>query len=134
LTEGESMQRVPSVAERSGREGRRLCVPAVAAAAGLLVAGCVSTQVAPPPAPTLQLLEAGTLEVPPGCEPAPGAVYRPAYVVQTDGRVEAAAPEPGLGCVEEALRQWVATFRYRPVDEATEAVLDWMSVTAPRGG
>lgn len=114
--------------------GRGLRLASVAVAAGLLLAGCVSTRPATPPAPELQLLEAGTLAIPPGCEPAPGAVYRTAYVVLPDGRVDAVASESGSDCVQEALRQWVATFRYRPVDEPTAAVLDWMNVTAARGG
>lgn len=110
--------------------GPRVC--AVALAAGLLLGGCVSTRAVSPPAPELQLLEAGTLEMPPGCEPERGAVYRTAFVVQTDGLVEAVASESGSGCVQEALRQWVATFRYRPVAEPTATVLDWMGVTATR--
>lgn len=118
----------------TGPECRWLHVPAVALAAGLLLGGCVSTRVASPPAPELQLLEAGTLLLPPGCEPERGAVYRTAFVVQTDGRVEAVATESGSGCVQEALCQWVATLRYRPVAKPTATVLDWMSVTATRGG
>lgn len=109
-------------------------VSALALAAGMLLGGCVSTRVTSPPAPELQLLEAGTLQIPPGCEAARGAVYRTAFVVQTDGRVEAVASESGSGCVQDALRQWVATFRYRPVAEPAAAVLDWMGVTAMRGG
>lgn len=103
-------------------------------AAGLLLGGCVATSVTPPPAPEPQLLEAGTLQLPPGCEPARGAVYRTAFVVQPDGRVEAVASESGSGCVQEALRQWVATFQYQPVTAPTAAVLDWMGVTAKREG
>jgi hypothetical protein len=38
------------------------------------------------------------------------------------------------GCVQEALRVWVSTFQYRPVAAATAAVVDWMGVTAARGG
>jgi hypothetical protein len=128
------MQRLPRIIEISGNERRWLRVSAVALAAGLLLGGCVSTRVASPPAPELQLLESGTLEIPPGCEPARGAVYRTAFVVQPDGRVDAVASESGSGCVQDALRQWVATFRYRPVDDPTATVLDWMIVTATRGG
>ena len=118
----------------TGSECRGLLMSAVAVAAGLLLGGCVSTRVAPLPAPELQLLEVGTLQLPPGCEPEHGVVYRTAFVVQTDGRVEAVASESGSGCVQEAVRGWVATFRYRPVAEPTAAVLDWMGVTASRGG
>lgn len=124
-------QRIVSI---TGSGCRRLRVSAVMLAAGLLLSGCVSPRVASPPAPELHLLEAGTLQIPPGCEPAPGAVYRTAFRVQTDGRVEAVASESGSGCVQEALRQWVATFSYRPVAAPTAVVLDWMGVMASRGG
>jgi len=128
------MQQFPSIVESGGREDRRVRVPAVALAASLLLGGCVVPRVASPPLPELQLLDAGALEMPPDCEPARGVVYRTAFVVQPDGRVEAVASESGSGCVQEALREWVSTFRYRPVDEPTAAVLDWMGVTAARGG
>lgn len=131
--EGGPMKRRQST-DTAGRQCRWPQVPAVALAASLLLAGCVSSRVGSPPAPELQLLEAGTLEIPPGCEPAGGAVYRTAYVVQPDGRVDTVAAESGEGCVQDALRQWVSTFRYRPVDVPTAAVLDWMGVTAARGG
>lgn len=128
------MSRLPRIVEICSSEGGWLRVSAVVLAAGLLLAGCVSTPAVSPPAPDLQLLEAGTLEIPPDCEPARGAVYRIAFLVQPDGRVDAVASESGSGCVQEALRQWVATFRYRPVAEPTAAVLDWMGVSAARGG
>lgn len=130
--EGGSVKRLPRFIDVPGIERRWLHGSAVALAAGLLLAGCASTPVTSPPAPELQLLEAGALEIPPGCEPTRGAVYRTAFIVQPDGRVEAVAAESGTGCVQEALRQWVATFRYQPVDEPTAAVLDWMGVTATR--
>lgn len=128
------MQRLRRTVEFPGSDCGWLRVPAVALAAGLLLAGCVAPRVASPPPPELQLLDAGALEVPPGCEPAHGVVYRTAFVVQTDGRVEAVASESGSGCVQEALRHWVASFRYRPVDQPTATVLDWLVVTANRGG
>lgn len=118
----------------TGPERRWPRVTGLALAAGLLLGGCVSPRVASPPPAELMLLEAGTLRLPPGCEPARGVVYRTAFVVQTDGRVEVVASESGSGCVQEAVSQWVATFRYRPVSEPTSTVLDWMGVTATRGG
>jgi hypothetical protein len=109
----------------------------VAVCGALLVAGCVSSpvQVAPaqPPAPTLQLLDTGPLEIPRGCEPARGAVYRTSFVVQPDGSVTDAASESGDGCVQSALQQWALTFEYQPASEPTATVVDWMCVTASRG-
>ena len=109
----------------------------VALSAGLLLAGCVSptarAPLAPPPAPDLQLLDTGPLEIPRGCEPARGAVYRTSFVVQPDGSVADAASQSGEGCVQSVLRQWVSTFEYRPINGPTSTVVDWMCVTASRG-
>lgn len=103
----------------------------------LVVAGCVSSPVRVPPAqapvPALQLLDTGPLEIPRGCEPARGAVYRTSFVVQPDGSVADAASESGDGCVQSLLRQWVTTFRYRPTSGPEPTVVDWMCVTASRG-
>jgi hypothetical protein len=132
--EGEAM-RFPRHRGFDACRVRALRAPVTALAAGLLLAGCVATPVPEPlPAMELQLLDAGALAMPPGCEPARGVVYRTAFVVQPNGRVDAVASESGAGCVQEALLEWVSTFQYRPVDEPTAAVLDWMGVTASRGG
>ena len=108
----------------------------VAVCGALLVAGCVSSTVevspAQAPAPTLQLLDTGPLEIPGGCEPARGAVYRTSFVVQPDGSVTNAASESGDGCVQSALQQWASTFVYRPASEPAATVVDWMCVTASR--
>ena len=130
--EGESMERLCRIVDISGAECRRLRVPAVALAAGLLLGGCAAPRVVSLQPPELQLLDAGALEMPPDCEPARGVVYRTGFVVLPDGRVEAVASGSDSGCVQEALRQWVATFRYRPVGQPT--VLDWVVVTGTRGG
>jgi hypothetical protein len=110
----------------------------VALAGALLMAGCVSPTVrgpqAQPPIPELQLLDTGPLEIPRGCEPARGAVYRTRFVVQADGQVADAASESGSGCMQDTLRKWVSTFQYRPTDGPTPTVIDWMCVTASRGG
>lgn len=112
--------------------------PAVHAAglafvAATALAGCVATAPRMPPAP-LELLDAGAVVLPGDCAPRQGVVYRTAFVVQGDGRVAGIASQSGSGCVQQALEAWVATFRYRPVAEATPTVVDWMAVTATRGG
>jgi hypothetical protein len=102
----------------------------------LALGGCASVAPpveAPPPAP-LHLLSAGALELPSECQPADGTVYRMNFVVETDGRVTGARAESGDGCVQDALRSWVSSFRYAPVRTAMPAVLDWLEVTASRGG
>jgi hypothetical protein len=127
--------------ERSMLHRRRHTVLAgkhVAVLAGTLftVAGCapLTRERAPPPAVPLQLLGAESLELPKGCEPVRGQVYRTNYVVQPDGRVTDTASRSGDGCVEEALRSWVSSFRYGPIDAEMPVVIDWIAVTATRGG
>jgi hypothetical protein len=102
----------------------------------LAVAGCapLPREPAAPPPPPLQLLGAGPLELPTGCEPAAGRVYRTNYVVEPDGRVTGTASDDGDGCVEKALRAWVGSFRYGPIDTRMPVVIDWIAVTATRGG
>ena len=108
----------------------------VALVGALLVAGCMSPTVrvspAQPPAQTLQLLDTGPFEIPYGCEPVDGAVYRTSFIVQPDGSVTGAASESGDGCIQSALQQWALTFEYRPASEPTATVVDWMCVTASR--
>jgi len=109
----------------------------VLAGAMLAVAGCASLtseRAAPPPPPPLQLLGAEALELPTGCEPVSGQVYRTNYVVQADGRVTDTASGGGDGCIEQALRAWVSSFRYSPIDAEMPVVIDWIAVTAARGG
>ena len=115
---------------------RRPCVKRIGslvAVAGVsLAAGCVAPISRPTaPAPP-QLLDAAALAIPAGCEPTPGAMYRTNFNVQPDGHVSEAASESGNGCVERALRDWVATFSYAPLRETTTVAFDWMIVTAAR--
>lgn len=109
---------------------------AVLAGTLLAVTGCAPLtreRAAPPPAP-LHLLGAESLELPQGCEPVRGQVYRTDYVVQPDGRVTDTASGGRDGCVEEALRTWVSSFRYGPIEAEMPVVIDWIAVTATRGG
>jgi hypothetical protein len=109
---------------------------AVLAGTLLAVAGCapLTRERAPPPAAPLHLLGAEALELPKGCEPVQGRVYRTRYLVQPDGRVTDTASSSGDGCVEQALRAWVSSFRYGPVEAEMPVVIDWIAVTATRGG
>jgi len=113
------------------RAGR---VAATALCTVMLLAGCGSLPVEPAAAPDLRLVSAEDLRLPAECEAARGAVYRTRYVVGTDGRVSAVAPENGAGCVQDALRRWVESFRYAPLAGPVPAAIDWMAVTAQRGG
>jgi hypothetical protein len=81
----------------------------------------------------VQLLDAAELTLPDNCVATPGAVYRTLFEVQPDGRVSAPRSESGDdGCVQQALRDWVITFSYAPLDAPTPVAFDWMAVTASR--
>jgi hypothetical protein len=102
-----------------------------------LVTGCAGGPTRPPmtveAAPRLELLESAPLAIPAGCEPAPGVVYRTRFTVDAEGRVGAATPESGAGCVQAALARWVESFRYRPSGAVAVTTIDWMAVSARRG-
>lgn len=113
-----------------GASIRSTCIAMIVGAA---LAGCATTAPGVPEA-SLELLSSGPVVLPADCVPDRGLVYRTAFVVQRDGRVAGIASQSGSGCVQQALRDWVGTFEYRPVGEATPTVVDWMVVTATRGG
>jgi hypothetical protein len=109
---------------------------ALVAAALLAVTGCTSVtprESAPAPAPDLQLLSAGALALPQDCEPRRGTMYRTSFVVEPGGGVSTVTSDSGDGCVERALRAWVASFRYAAPERTVPTVIDWMYVTASRG-
>jgi hypothetical protein len=100
---------------------------------GSLVAGCAGTRLtASPPPPEVQLLAAAELQLPSDCVAASGVVYRTEFEIRPDGRVHEPVSATGNGCVEKALRDWVATFSYAPLNAATPIAFDWMAVTATR--
>ena len=120
---------------RHRRSPVRVTLAAAPAVWLLALGGCASlTQEVAVPTPPPASLSAAQLELPTDCEPASGTVYRTSYVVGTDGRVANAASPTGDGCVERALREWVTSFRYEPVAASMPVVIDWIAVTASRGG
>lgn len=98
----------------------------------LTSAGCAAVRPVTTPPPPVQLLDAAELTLPDNCVAAPGAVYRTLFEVLPDGRVSAPKSESGDGCVQQALRDWVTTFSYAPLDAPTPVAFDWMAVTASR--
>jgi hypothetical protein len=113
------------------KPSRRGAVMALIAATAL--AGCATTAPSVPVAP-LELMHSGPVVLPGNCVPGRDVIYRTAFVVQPDGRVAQIAAQSATGCVQQALQDRVAAFQYRPVAEAMPTVVDWMAVTATRGG
>jgi hypothetical protein len=87
--------------------------------------------VAPPPEPSLQLIDARPLAVADNCE-APGS-YFVEFTVLSDGRTGNIQAPPGPACVQQALTAWVSTFRYAPPGAQMPAGVEWMMVTARKG-
>jgi hypothetical protein len=110
----------------------------VALAVLAVAGGCQtsSVSVAPAPPPPVTLLEAAPLTLPSACAVPAGQPYRMSYEVGTDGRaarVEAITPPDAPACLQEALRTWIASFRYTPLARSETLTSDWMLVSARRG-
>jgi hypothetical protein len=105
----------------------------VVALALALAAGCAGPRPAStPPAPDLQLIGSAALDLPHDCLAAAGRVYRTLFDVQPDGRVSSVRSAADDGCVQQALREWVATFSYASLRATTPVAFDWLAVTASR--
>ena len=96
----------------------------------VFVAAC---QTAPPRSsePELKLLQTSPLVVPNDCIASGSFVV--SYTVATTGRTAAISPPDAPSCIQDALTEWVASFRYEPPGKATPASMEWMMVTAQRG-
>jgi hypothetical protein len=124
----------------------KACLSFALVAVMLATGGCVVTRPDVTSPPPVQLVSTGELDLPGDCAATPGAMYRTLFEVRPDGRVTAPRSEPGNsdgrvtaprsepgnsdGCVQQALREWVATFTYAPLDATTPVAFDWMAVTA----
>jgi hypothetical protein len=109
--------------------------PALASAALmslLLLSGCDTTPTKPVSPPDLRLLEASPLVIPDDCEVSGGSVAV-SFTVTTSGEpAEIAATAPP--CVRQALVAWVQSFRYVPPAAPTPTAIEWLIVSAKRGG
>jgi hypothetical protein len=110
----------------------KACLSFALVAVMLATGGCVVTRPDVTSPPPVQLVSTGELDLRGDCAATPGAMYRTLFEVRPDGRVTAPRSEPGNsdGCVQQALREWVATFTYAPLDATTPVAFDWMAVTA----
>jgi hypothetical protein len=102
---------------------------AAAILATVIVGGCATSPRAPAPS-SPQLLSAGQLDLPAGCE-ARGSVYV-SYTVLENGTAANIAPENAPACVQQAVTAWIASFRYSPQTMAVPLALEWLVVTGDR--
>jgi hypothetical protein len=101
-----------------------------------VAAGCQPMVRPAAPEPPARLLEAGRIELPTDCLVSAGRTYRMSYTVGTDGRtgsLGAITPPDAPTCLQAALKSWVASFRYAPLEQTQPLTTDWMLVTARRG-
>jgi hypothetical protein len=105
----------------------------LASLCGLVLAACQTppASIPLPPPPSLQLVAASPLSLPPSCE-ASGS-YFVSFTVLADGRTTAIKTPSGASCVNEALSAWVASFRYAPPAAPVETGVEWMLVSGKRG-
>jgi hypothetical protein len=107
---------------------RLLIVSAVAIA----LAACQSLPSAgPPPSPPLQMVRSGELALPASCEASGSVVV--AYTVYEDGQtgnIDVPAAPP---CVQQALTQWVTSFKYSPQSTQVPATIEWLLVEGRKG-
>jgi hypothetical protein len=99
-----------------------------------LVALLAACQSAPRPhasEPALKLLESAPLAVPQDCF-ASGS-YIVSYTVAATGRTAAIRATDAPSCAQDALVNWVGSFRYEPPGRPTPAAVEWMMVTGKRG-
>src|SRR5687768_6003424 len=98
----------------------------------VLLAACQTTPSQQRAEPELGLLEAAALVIPKDCVVA-GSFIVSFTVAAATGRTDAIRAPDAPSCVQDALTDWVASFRYEPPAKATPVTMEWMLVTAKRG-
>ncbi len=99
-----------------------------------VLGGCQSPRVIRPstPAPILQLASAAPMQIATDCRPGGSVVVD--FVVQPDGSTSAIRVPAVPECLRDALTAWVASFRYLPPRTAVPGTVEWLLVSAQKGG
>lgn len=95
------------------------------------LAGCQLPPTRPSHAAPLQLIGSAALDVPESCETTGSVVVD--FVVLENGATGDIRPAAASECLQQALTAWVASFRYAPVGERTQASVEWLLVEAKKG-
>ena len=98
----------------------------------VVMSACQSIPAAGPvtPAP-LQMIRSGELTLPDACEASGSVVV--AYTVYEDGQTGNIDVPAAPRCLQQALIQWVASFRYSPQATQVPATMEWLLVEAKKG-
>jgi hypothetical protein len=116
--------------ETDGKPMRQAIIVGGAIAFALL-SGCHTAPTRSlPPAP--QLLSSEPLQLPDSCVASGSVVVE--FDVDASGRTGNIQVPPADACVRTALSAWVASFRYAPQAGGTQMSMEWMLVTAEKGG
>src|SRR5215510_10809255 len=126
-------RRIPARLSQPEDQGMSMRIERTAAILCVLVLGAaacapLTRPTAPAAPPPMRLLDAGSVTLPTGCDVPAGQPFRVSYVVDAAGRPgkpDEISPPDAPACLKEALRSWVATFRYAPVSEAPRLTADW---------
>ncbi|HEY4367188.1 MAG TPA: hypothetical protein VGN07_08105 [Steroidobacteraceae bacterium] len=77
------------------------------------------------------MIRSGELTVPTACEASGSVVVD--YTVYEDGQTGNIKVPAVPGCLQQALTQWVASFRYSPQSSQVPASIEWLLVEARKG-
>lgn len=109
----------------------RQAIVATSAIALALLSGCHTAPVRQlPPAP--QLLASDPLRLPDDCVASGSFIVE--FDVDASGRTGNIQPPRADACVQSALTAWVASFRYAPPSRDVPMSVEWLMVTAKKGG
>jgi len=102
-----------------------------AAIIGASLCACQGLPPAKAPAPPLTMVRSGDFTLPSSCEAGGSVVVD--YTVYEDGQTGNINVPSAPPCLQQALTQWVASFRYTPQSARVPASIEWLLVTANKG-
>ena len=97
----------------------------------IAIAACETAPRRPPAAPPLQMIRSGQLVVPQDCAASGSVVVD--YMVGEDGQTDDIHVPSAPACLQAALSEWVASFRYAPQQGEVPASIEWLVVEGKRG-
>jgi hypothetical protein len=95
-----------------------------------LILQCACRALPPEAGSRLQLLSSQPLQLAAGCETSSSVVVD--FVIDASGSTGDISVPAAPPCLQQALRTWVASFKYAPLPTSTPSSVEWLLVTAPR--